>query len=779
MQQTFASFVRIVLDRKWVVLSIIVAVTIAAAVILPQAIVASSISEMFFGEGHAGYAQYRERERQFGSDEVLAVAVESDDPLGAENLARLDALHEQVEAMDDIARVTSIANLERVGRDGDTIAVRSFADKAKETPSQRAAFADEIRGDPAIGGLLLSEDSGNFLVLVELTVVDDRAAERGPEIIAEVHEAFDQQGFVAEELHSGGMLVVLSSIVEQSLLNVTKMFPIVVLLLLLAVFLMFGRFWPVFVNSISALLAVAWAMAFSVAQDPELNIFMTLVPVLVLVISFSDVVHLCSAYLLELEDCDSKREAIVAATADVGAACFLTSLTTGVGFLSMTFVPSPVFSQLGVVAAFGVFTAYLLAMTLVPILLELFPTPEPWREGKSGVIQNALGDLLDGAARTSTTHPKKIVFVFAVMIGLAAWGTTQIYFESDFEKRLAPDSQLRQDARFLDEHFVSTTAIDLYVETGEKEGVLDPELFNELAKLEQELEALPEVEKVVSVVDLLRAAHRSFAPEGANFSPLSGPAIAQLFVLLEMQGEDALSPLIDFSRQQTRLTVYTTESGIRSQNFLSHKIADMATARLSSVKGTAEIQDERVEIDATSLPALLGSWVDDVISGQQDGLSFSLVVIALILILGFRSFRVGLWSMVPNILPLLALGGWIGWFWEAADTDTLIVGMIALGIGVDDTIHFISRFRLESLRARDGRTDDVEEAIRNTFRFSGRGIFITTFIFTLGFSPMAMSDYMPIRIMGTMLPFCFVVALVADLFLVPAMIKLGLIRFES
>jgi predicted RND superfamily exporter protein len=778
MQQYVASLVRIVLDHKWIALSIIVAVSIAAAMILPQAIVASSISEMFFEQDHQGYAQYRERVREFGSDEVLAVAVESDDPLAAQNLARLDKLHQQIEAMPDIERVTSIANLKRVGKQGETIAVRSFADEAKQTPSQRVALADEIRGDPAIGGLLLSKDSGHFLVLVELTSASDRAAERGPAIIAEVMQVFEDQGFAAEELHSGGMVVVLSSIVEQSMLNVTQMFPIVIVLLLLAVFLMFGRFWPVFVNSISALLAVVWAMAFSIIQDPQLNVFMTLVPVLVLVISFSDVVHLCSAYLLELEERDSKREAIVEATADVGAACFLTSLTTGVGFISMTFVPSPIFSQLGVVAGFGVLVAYLLAMTLVPILLELMPRPGPWRKGRGQVVQGLLQKLLDGAAQVSTTHPKKVVLGFTALIALAGWGTTQIYFESDFEKRLAPDSRLRQDADFLDEHFVSTTAIDLYIGADQKRGLLKPEMFNDLARLEQEIEALPEVEKAVSVVDLVRAAHGSFAREGTSFLPVSGPAVAQIFVLLEMQGEAALSPLIDFSRQNTRITVYTTETGIRAQNRLSHMIGDMAQERLP-----------QADVDASSLRALLGGWVDDVIAGQKDGLSFSLVVIALILIIGFRSFRAGLWSMVPNVLPLLALGGWVGWFWDAVDTDSLIVGMIALGIGVDDTIHFISRFRLESLRLSSGRlssgctssesTDDIQEALRNTYRFSGRGIVITTFIFTLGFSPMAMSDYMPIRIMGTMLPFCFVVAVFADLLLVPAMIKLGWIRFHD
>ena len=764
MQHYFASFVRLVLDHKWVVIAAVVAVTVAAAVILPQAIIASSISEMFFEEGHQGYAQYQERIKQFGSDEVLAVGVASADPLSEANLDRLDRVHEELEAMPDIAQVTSIANLQRVGRVGDTVAVRSFADEARDNPNERAALANEIRGDPAFGGLLLSQDGGDFLVLVELTVDEDRPAERGPEIVDEALGVFREHGFAADRLHSGGMPVLMSSIVEQSLSNITRMFPVVVVLLLVAVFLMFGRFWPVFVNSISALLAVLWAMAFSVARDPQLNIFLTIVPALVMVISFSDVVHLCSAYLLELDDGKSKREAIVEATADVGAACLLTSMTTGIGFISMVFVPSPVFSQLGVVAGFGVFAAYLLAMTLVPVLLDFFPTPNPWRGGRGGVVQEALDGLLEGASKLSTTHPGKIIVVFAAIFGVAIWGCTQIYFETDFEKRLAPDSQMREDARFLDEAFISTNTLDVYVETPDKEGVLDPQVFNDLAKLEQEIEALPEVEKAVSVVDLVRATHGSFAAEGASFLPLSGPAIAQIFVLLEMQGEGSLSPIIDFARQKTRMTVYTTETGIRGQDILRHKVARMADERLGA----------KAEVDATSLGALLGSWVDDIIAGQTEGLGFSLVVIAIILAFGFRSLRAGLWAMIPNVFPLLALGGYTGLFWDTVDTDTLILGMIALGIGVDDTIHFISRFRLESKRS-----DDVREAIERTFRFSGRGIVITTFIFVLGFSPLAMSDYLPIHIMGTMLPFCFVVAVVADLLLVPAMIQLGAIRFES
>ncbi len=163
----------------------------------------------------------------------------------------------------------------------------------------------------------------------------------------------------------------------------------------------------------------------------------------------------------------------------------------------------------------------------------------------------------------------------------------------------------------------------------------------------------------------------------------------------------------------------------------------------------------------------MGDWVTDIIEGQRRGLAFSLALIALILMIAFRSMKTGAIAMWPNMLPLLALGGVVSLMWDKVDTDTMILAMIAIGIGVDDTIHFMSRLRIEQRR-----TDDLEESIRRTFHFSGRGIFMTTFIFTAGFVPFVMSDYLTIYLMGLLLPVCFVVALLADLLLVPALAEL-------
>ena len=166
--------------------------------------------------------------------------------------------------------------------------------------------------------------------------------------------------------------------------------------------------------------------------------------------------------------------------------------------------------------------------------------------------------------------------------------------------------------------------------------------------------------------------------------------------------------------------------------------------------------------------------MDETIAGQRHGLLFALVTIPAMMMFAMRSWRTGLVSMIPNAQPLLALLGYMGWFWETTDTDTLAVLMVAISIGVDDTIHFLMRLRFEA-----GKTEDISTMVRQTFHYSGRAIVITSFILVVGFAPFALSDYFSVRIFGTLLPACLVVALIADLFLLPALIQLGWIKMRA
>lgn len=211
-----------------------------------------------------------------------------------------------------------------------------------------------------------------------------------------------------------------------------------------------------------------------------------------------------------------------------------------------------------------------------------------------------------------------------------------------------------------------------------------------------------------------------------------------------------------------RLRLHLTNSGFFSARRVSQKALNAGKDALR----------DAVEIEATGLIALLGEWVEGFIDGQKRGLIFAFLAILMMMSISLRSFTGGLWSMLPNIIPLFMLGGYVGWFWETVDSDTLLVAVIAIGISVDDTIHFLFRYRFER-----ERTDDVAVALDRAFHFSGRAIIITSAILVVGFLPYSISDFFTVRIMGTLLPLTLAGALLTDLLLVPAMIKLGAFKF--
>ncbi len=192
---------------------------------------------------------------------------------------------------------------------------------------------------------------------------------------------------------------------------------------------------------------------------------------------------------------------------------------------------------------------------------------------------------------------------------------------------------------------------------------------------------------------------------------------------------------------------------------MGQQIAALGAERLGDV----------ATVEVSGLAYLLGWSFNRIVDGQRNALLLSFLLIGALMAIGLRSLPVGFVSMAPNLLPLLALVAYAAFRWDAVDTDIIIVCIMAIGIGVDDTIHFLMRYRVESER-------DVPraEAIRRTFRFAGRGIVMTTVILCAGFLPFAVSDYFTINLLGTALPGVLIVALVADLLLVPAMIQVGL-----
>ncbi len=746
-----------VLGHRWLVLAVILLITAIAGLSSSRAVLATSMMKLLFGDSPER-ALYLEQVERFGTDRVLMLGYEAEDPLDPAMLDRLERAVELLEALPDVARVHSVLDAHQLTTGPDGLLQQSYADAARAGDSDPSDLLRALRSDPLASGQFVSPEGHHGSLVIELRMAGTDPAEGGPRLVHQAYRILEQQGLSRDSLHRAGIVALVAEFVEQTARNLTLLFPLSMLVVVIAVYATFRRLLPVLVALGVAGLATLWTMGLAIQMDRQVNIFIALVPTVVLVVAISDVIHLYSAYLLELGRGASKRSAIQRSASEVGSACLLTSLTTFAGFLALSLVPSPIYRQLGVVLGFGVAVALLLAVTGMPVLLSLLPTPSgsQLRAGPRRV-DRALSWL---SGRVSA-HPWKIIAAFAVLTLGIGLGLGRITVTADILRRMGEGSEIRDDARWFDEHMPGTTLVQVFLDTREPDGALDPQLIAQMARFSQDATRLPDVDGVLSLADLLGQVHQALGGEGPH--PTTRAAVAQELLLFDLSGEQTLERLLDFERRRLQLLVRTRPTDLRHSHRLRLQLQELAQQAMGA----------EAEVLATGVMPMLGSFMDELVEGQRHALLFSALAVTLMMVLGLRSLRVGLWSMLPNLLPPMAVAGLAGLLWTQVDVDVFVVAVIAIGIGVDDTIHFLVRFRIESQRAPSA------QAIERSFQVAGRAIVFTTVILALGFLPLALGEYHSVWVMGLFLPLALLVALAADLLLVPALAAVGLLRFRA
>jgi predicted RND superfamily exporter protein len=718
--------------------------------------------KLFFGENPA-YQRYRVLAEDFGASDIMFIGLDAAEVFEDGGWQRFEKVTTALTEKNGVRRVIGMSLASDIRGTEDTLDVVSYGERVERGQISPREVAERALADDFLRGALIGKDGRVSAIGVEFEG-EDTPIEQLPAYLETIIEIFESNGFAREQVHLAGIVAETVEATKQARFSIEAIFPITTVVLVTIVYLLFGQLWPVFATCGVGLIALIWTFAFAVLLDPQINLMLAMVPAVMMVVSFSDVVHLCSAYALELRSGYTKDEAIAKSATEVGTACWFTSVTTFFGFVALAFVPTPVFRTLGVVLGFGVAVALIVAMTLVPIFFTIMAEPEVHEDEAGNFLKRLVPRLSGWCAELAIARPWSVVAGFVVLLGFAIGGLTQFEIESNLQERLGVNNPIRVAKRFIESHFSGTNAVDVYLSPASEDGgaLLNAEFLKHLGELHVELGNRGDVDSVHSVADLLRTLHRELGGVTDGSLPDDDALIAQYLMLFEVSGGDGFEHLFDEERRIIRMSIRLPSDDL------------VATSRRGDEMG-ALIQQHLgsgVRVEVTGVSYLLGSWIAFVVQGQARGLIFALVMTTLVMMVCLRLVGAGLVSMVPNALPLIVLGGTLGWTLEHVDSDILMIGMMAIGIAVDDTIHFLTRYRIEAARC-----EDVCSAIRNTFAFTGRGIWMTTIILTLGMLPFNLSDYLSTRMMGSLLPLIFVLALIADLLLVPAMIRVGWLRF--
>ena len=527
--------------------------------------------------------------------------------------------------------------------------------------------------------------------------------------------------------------------------------------------------WPIliFVSSMVGVLGLAGWTGWPI--DLTLYIAFGLVSVA----AIADVLHVMSGYLFFYQQGQSHQEVMRSVFSKTALACLLTSVTTSIGVFSLFFIKLRVIQTMGLLGGIGVLFAFILTIILLPILLNWFP-PRPSRSGKNPkvtIILRAVQGLLQGIEKLSSVYPKMVIVFFIVGGILLVIGMTRIEIDTVFSEYYPPESPVRRTINLLDEQFLGTGNMEILLETETEGAFRDPEMLHALESIKTWLETrYPElVTYNWTMNNQLKQTHKKLmgSREEAYKVPESPELISQLLLLIEGGDYEDLERMVSIDYANARMSVSLKTIGSKK----SVELINVVQPELERILAPLKKRFPRLK---TTVTGGVGAWarVFDAISWSQIrsfGLAF--LIISLIMVGIFGSLRLGLVSVIPNTFPMLTVFGLMGWLEFKLDTTTLMTAPIIIGIAVDDTIHFLTHYRLSLLRG-----SSISEAIGSTLHEVGQAIVFTTLILMsifLFFIPVNNVGVSRFSILAVIAVFS---ALVTDLLLLPALCRVFKVR---
>jgi hydrophobe/amphiphile efflux-3 (HAE3) family protein len=723
-------------------------------------------NEIWFVEGHPALDALREFERLFRNDDFVYVVLGTEDvfqPPPVEILTRLAADLEAT--VPYVLDVTWLGNAEFVEGHEDSVDVYDFLEDVPLTSEGLAGVRAKALAEPVYRNTLLSPDGKTAGLLVELEDYPSDRTDPRKEIAPAVRAVLGKPEYRGLELHAVG-IPLFDYDFDVITATETARFMAVCLLVQMAILFWLGRgVRGVVAPIIICASTIVWTFAAIVFYGFTLNIFVAMLPVLLICVGIGDSMHLIAEYHDQRDHGYGHQEALVRAMGAVGFPCLLTSLTTAAGFLSFLAADIRPFREMGVYAATGVVIALLLSYVLVPIFYSArragktgqdAATSEPLHASERNDVFDR---LLAAVARMVIRHPRAVAGVFTLLTLAAVVGMFRIEIESATVQMLSRDVPIRRAYDFVDESMGSSMSVEILIDTGEESGIHDPQFLERMDSLDRFMRDHPLTATTTSVLDIHRQMRRAFHENQSEYFgiPENREEASQYLLVYEMSGGADKDKLATYEYDVARLTARTRALDTRD------------TSRfLDDVRGFAnDTFGDTATLSFSGMLMLLDELTDLIGHGQRRSFAVAAAVITLIMILVLRSVRLGLISMIPNVFPVLATLGFMGYAGVYLGVGLMTLSAIIIGVAVDDTIHFFVRFRSEF-----ERRGSYAHAIEATLASVGRPITFTTVTLTLGFSVLAMSDVSQLVHFGMLAGFAFTWALLADLFFAPAMMLL-------
>ena len=752
-------------------------------------------NESFLRAGDEVLVRYEEFRSQFGRDDIIVIAIESDALFAQETLSRLKALHDEIwETVPHLASITSLINARSIRGEEDRLIVEDLMESWPESESDLSEFRSRVLSNPLYRNTLISADGRVTTIALELSRfadAEETSIESALELFAEETEPSFGPGESAEPelltedetrlaidsvnrlvaehetegfaLQTAGTLIVTEALKHAMQSDMSQFIGLAIGIIALTLFAMFRTVAAVLLPLAAVLLALLSTIGLMGHFGTTIKLPTVILPSFLLAVGVGASIHLLAIYFQRIRAGADRKEAIIGAVGHAGLPILLTSLTTAAGLGSFSVAEVAPIAELGLYSAVGIMIALVYTLVLLPAGLALVPVRAGRRGPGAGGVAGKLDRILISIAKWGVSHAVPIVaasLVLAVVcIGLAA----QLRFSHDVLSWLPEDWPAHEATRYIDRNLGGAVALEVVLDSKSENGLHDRDALAKLdtlaSRIKGEAEEPVTVGSVLSVADLLKEIHQALNENQPDFHriPENPRLIPQEFLLFENSGSDDLEDLVD---PQFRIARFTLRVPWQDTLAYGPFIRDVE-ARFRESFG------EDVGASITGLMSLLSRTLEAAIVSAARSYMIAFVVITVMMIALIGRVGTGLISMLPNLAPIaltLALMQIAG---IPLNLFTMLVGSIAIGLAVDDTVHFMHHFHryLE-------RTGDIEEAVSQTLQTSGRAMLVTSIVLSAGFFIFCFANMRNLIDFGLLTAITIMTALAADFVLAPALMAL-------
>lgn len=708
--------------------------------------------EDYFPKSDTEYAYYDNFRKTYGSDNdfVLISLENKEGAFQSDFLQQVDSLANSLQAIEYVETVVSPTQLSFPvnGPFGMTLVNWIHANEPDRLPQDSA----RIFASGELIGTVFSESGKSLIIGVNTTYGLSKV--KSDDAVTQINNVLDK--FTFDEVRVAGRIFGQRYFVEKMVSELALFTSISFFIIIVFLSLAFRSVWGVIVPLSIVAISVVWLIGFMTSMGKAFDLMSTLLPTIMFVVGMSDAVHFISRYLEELRKNADKLAAIKTSFVHIGKATLLTSLTTSIGFLTLyTSGITPV-RDFGLFTALGVIFALIITYLVLPPVLYLLPVPERALVNSEQLLWDR---MMRKVFRFVVSQPKQVLLWSGLVVAISLFGVSKVEVNNYLLEDLAKGDPMRAKFEFFEKEYSGARPFDVVLSATDSTNILTLNRIEAVNAIEEILQKELGICGFLSVNTAVRNLNRAY--DGGNMEAYTVPKSENRWKkiirdLKKAERAGKLKMFLNKSSTETRISAQVKDFGGKA---FQEKYANiMAQAK-------PILEEAKLDLRFTGMGYLIDRNNETLASTLMWGLVIAFGAVALIMGMIFKSLKMVIITLIPNVIPLLMIGGVMGLLGIDLKVSTSIIFTIAFGIAVDDTIHYVSKLKMELDK---GRT--LMYALKRASISTGKAIVLTSLILISGFFALVFSDFSSTFYIGLLVSLTLIFAVISDLFLLPVMI---------